>query len=208
MAGPTVPHHATQNRRRAVAATHRRGRDRVAGLPARRPSPPHRAALPTRLSNSAQNEPGGLSPMSHARRSPEVNGCHRGIPSMGTAKRTGHSLPGVHCLRHSFAVHLLRSGLSLKTIGDLLGHRSVESTCVYLRLATDDLRDVALASPAGASLPHGAGARTMKARPAFTSPLAPDIVRYLTLKRALGREYRRRPSRARARGRLRDRSRR
>jgi integrase/recombinase XerD len=47
----------------------------------------------------------------------------------------------------------LRSGLSLKTIGDLLGHRSSESTCVYLRLATDDLREVALAFPGGTSVP-------------------------------------------------------
>ena len=60
---------------------------------------------------------------------------------------------GVHCLRHSYALHLLRSGVSLKTIGDLLGHRSSESTCVYLRLATDDLREVALSFPAGASVP-------------------------------------------------------
>ena len=44
-------------------------------------------------------------------------------------------------------MHLLRSGLSLKTIGDLLGHRTLESTCVYLRLAVDDLRDVALSLP-------------------------------------------------------------
>jgi hypothetical protein len=29
----------------------------------------------------------------------------------------------------------------------------------------------------------------MKGRPAFTSRLAPDIVRYLTVKQALGREY-------------------
>jgi integrase/recombinase XerD len=57
---------------------------------------------------------------------------------------------GVHCLRHSYALHLLRSGLPLKTIGDLLGHRTFESTCVYLRLATDDLRDVPLNLPAGA----------------------------------------------------------
>ncbi len=47
-------------------------------------------------------------------------------------------------------LHLLRSGLSLKTIGDLLGHRTLESTCVYLRLAIDDLRDVALPLPAAA----------------------------------------------------------
>ena len=44
----------------------------------------------------------------------------------------------------------LRSGLPLKTIGDLLGHRTFESTCVYLRLATDDLRDVPLNLPTGA----------------------------------------------------------
>ena len=51
-------------------------------------------------------------------------------------------------MRHSYAVHLLRSGLPLKTIGDLLGHHTLESTCVYLRLAVDDLRDVALPLPA------------------------------------------------------------
>jgi len=68
------------------------------------------------------------------------------------SRRSGLDIPfhGVHCLRHSYAVHLLRSGLSLKTIADLLGHRTLESTCVYLRLATNDLRDVPLDLPAGA----------------------------------------------------------
>lgn len=47
---------------------------------------------------------------------------------------------GPHCLRHSLAIHLLRQGTALKTIGDLLGHRSTESTCVYLRLHVEDLR--------------------------------------------------------------------
>ena len=66
------------------------------------------------------------------------------------SKRSGLAIPfqGAHCVRHSYAVHLLRSGVSLKTIGDLLGHRTLESTCVYLRLAVDDLRDVALSLPA------------------------------------------------------------
>jgi integrase/recombinase XerD len=70
------------------------------------------------------------------------------------SRRSGLEIPfqGVHCLRHSYALHLLRSGLSLKTIGDLLGHRSSESTCVYLRLATDDLREVALSFPPCASV--------------------------------------------------------
>lgn len=53
-----------------------------------------------------------------------------------------------HCIRHSYAVFLLRKGTSLKTIGDLLGHRTVESTWTYLRLAIEDLRDVALPVPA------------------------------------------------------------
>jgi site-specific recombinase XerD len=68
-------------------------------------------------------------------------------------KRSGLSIPvqGPHCLRHSYAVHLLRQGTPLKTIGDLLGHRSTESTCVYLRLAVEDLRDVALPLPTEAA---------------------------------------------------------
>ncbi|MFQ5463894.1 MAG: site-specific integrase [Candidatus Binatia bacterium] len=69
------------------------------------------------------------------------------------AKRSGLRIPfhGPHCLRHSYAVHLLRQGVSLKTIGDLLGHRSPESTCVYLRLDIEDLRDVALSLPVTAT---------------------------------------------------------
>ncbi len=55
---------------------------------------------------------------------------------------------GPHCLRHSLAIHLLRQGASLKAIGDLLGHRSVESTSVYLRMQVADLRDAALDLPA------------------------------------------------------------
>jgi site-specific recombinase XerD len=65
------------------------------------------------------------------------------------AKRSGLAIPfyGAHCLRHSYAVHLLRTGHSLKTIGDLLGHRDSDSTYVYLRLATEELREVALPVP-------------------------------------------------------------
>ena len=66
-----------------------------------------------------------------------------------SVRRSGLEIPffGAHCLRHSYAVHLLRSGASIKTIGDLLGHRYVDSTSGYLRLATEDLRDVALPMP-------------------------------------------------------------
>jgi site-specific recombinase XerD len=65
------------------------------------------------------------------------------------ARRSGLDIPfqGAHCLRHSYAVHLLRQGTPLKTIGDILGHRTAESTCAYLRLAIEDLRAVALPLP-------------------------------------------------------------
>lgn len=65
------------------------------------------------------------------------------------ARHSGLAIPfqGPHCLRHSLAVQLLREGVSLKAIGDVLGHRSLESTCLYLRLATEDLRGVALDLP-------------------------------------------------------------
>ena len=52
-------------------------------------------------------------------------------------------------MRHAYALRLLKNGTPLKTIGDILGHRTAESTSMYLRLATGDLREVALAVPGG-----------------------------------------------------------
>lgn len=54
---------------------------------------------------------------------------------------------GPHAFRHARAVSLLREGVPLKVIGDVLGHRSVASTATYLKLATEELRDVALDIP-------------------------------------------------------------
>jgi site-specific recombinase XerD len=54
---------------------------------------------------------------------------------------------GPHAFRHARAVSLLRDGTPMKIIGDVLGHRSASSTSVYLKLATEDLRDVALEIP-------------------------------------------------------------
>ena len=52
-----------------------------------------------------------------------------------------------YSLRHAFALHLLARGVGVKLIGDLLGHRSLETTCTYLRLNAEALRGVALDVP-------------------------------------------------------------
>lgn len=58
---------------------------------------------------------------------------------------------GPHAFRHARAVGLLNAGVAMKSIGDVLGHRSPDSTAVYLKLATSELRTVGLEIPVGVS---------------------------------------------------------
>jgi len=46
-----------------------------------------------------------------------------------------------HLLRHSIAVHLLRQGADVRHIQQFLGHASLETTKVYLRLVPGQLRE-------------------------------------------------------------------
>lgn len=113
---------------------------------------------------------------------------------------------GTHAMRHSLAVHLLRRGVPMKSIGDTLGHRSIKSTTTYLRLNLDDLRSVGLPvplptkaepllesswrnhAPKDPNEKRGGGIRP-HAKKHFRSAFAQDIERFLATRRTLGRKY-------------------
>lgn len=45
-----------------------------------------------------------------------------------------------HLLRHAFAVHLLRKGADIRHVQVLLGHESLDTTKIYLRLVKEDYK--------------------------------------------------------------------
>jgi len=62
-----------------------------------------------------------------------TNGCRARIEKRVTP----------HKLRHTFATHLVRAGVGIVTIRDLLGHRLITSTQIYLHVTAQEMRAAA-----------------------------------------------------------------
>jgi len=65
--------------------------------------------------------------------------------------RAGIEAPttGAHQFRHGLATQMLRQGASLAQIGELLGHKSPETTKIYTKVDLEALRALALPWPGG-----------------------------------------------------------
>jgi site-specific recombinase XerD len=65
--------------------------------------------------------------------------------------RAGIQAPtrGAHQFRHGLATDMLRHGASLTEIGEVLGHRSAETTRIYTKVDLNALRPLALPWPGG-----------------------------------------------------------
>jgi site-specific recombinase XerD len=96
------------------------------------------------------------------------------VRTWGRRSRIGIAL-SPHRMRHTFATHLVRAGVGLVTIRDLLGHRLITSTQIYLHVTADDLRAAVIRHPIGRLLDtvrHLIAPGPMpfqRARPAFGS---------------------------------------
>jgi site-specific recombinase XerD len=56
---------------------------------------------------------------------------------------------GTHCFRHTAATLMVRNGATLKEVADVLGHCSIATTSIYVKLDQPSLQNVAMPWPGG-----------------------------------------------------------
>jgi len=83
----------------------------------------------------------------------EAYAPHKALSRVAVTMRAKHYLrkagihvfrPGSHTLRHACVQRLVDAGLSFKTIGDFVGHRSPDATKIYAKVNLKALREVAM----------------------------------------------------------------
>ena len=67
------------------------------------------------------------------------------VQAWNIIKKYGHMINveiHPHTFRHSFVIHLVRSGIDLWRLQQLLGHSNLNTTQTYLQFKDEDLHDV------------------------------------------------------------------
>ena len=81
----------------------------------------------------------------HSSRDPQRPLCDHVAQNVFYAALQRAGLPnrgGIHSLRHSFATHLLESGVEIMVLKKLLGHGSLKTTCGYLHVSEERIAQV------------------------------------------------------------------
>jgi site-specific recombinase XerD len=81
-----------------------------------------------------------------------ASGCAITMIAKAALERAGISgcaHQGAHLFRHSLATELLRAGATLSQIGQLLGHKSHDTTRIYAKVDIEALRTLSLPWPGG-----------------------------------------------------------
>ena len=68
-------------------------------------------------------------------------GRRAGIKEIGDPAVSKHRKLHPHVLRHSFAIHCVKHGMSIERLQKILGHQSPTTTSVYLQYSVADLHE-------------------------------------------------------------------
>ncbi len=72
-----------------------------------------------------------------------MSACQLGVVCVEAARKAGIiKRVSPHTLRHSFATHLLESGVDIRVIQVLLGHAQLDTTTLYAHVAANTIREV------------------------------------------------------------------